>query len=368
MTAGGCCARPTPRRCWLARAEARDEAGLDRLKAALTEQLEASGLAAHRISRARTRGTDDSAASGPARDAGGRGRHARPCCSTWTRSSTTWTGWRRCWRPTGATRLAGPRQDAQVPGDRRCQQMRRGAVGQCVQKVGGGRGAGLGRGIRTSWSANEVVGAGQAGAVRGAGRGSQRWRSVPTTRAGVAQTGGGGRGPRGTRLSVLVEIDVGMVRAGRAAGAGGGGAGAKRIAGSRAPAFRRPAGVSRQRAAFPHAGGTAGGDRRCLGRDAAHDGTAAATRAGVPRSIGGAGTGTFEIEAASGRLHGDPGRQLLTSWMRITRATTHGGSVRGGSRHALVRAVDGDRARRGPGLGVLDAGHKALSRTTAVFP
>ena len=44
-TAGGCCAPPTPRRCWWPAARPRTEAGLERLKAALVKQLSASGLA-----------------------------------------------------------------------------------------------------------------------------------------------------------------------------------------------------------------------------------------------------------------------------------------------------------------------------------
>ena len=44
--AGGCCAPRNTQAVLVARAEARDEAGLERLKQALVEQLTASGLAA----------------------------------------------------------------------------------------------------------------------------------------------------------------------------------------------------------------------------------------------------------------------------------------------------------------------------------
>ena len=45
-TAGGCCAPPTPRRCWWRAPRRTTAAGLERLKSALVRQLEASGLAA----------------------------------------------------------------------------------------------------------------------------------------------------------------------------------------------------------------------------------------------------------------------------------------------------------------------------------
>ena len=188
-------------------------------------------------------------AARPARHARGRGRHARPCCSTSTRSSTTSPACRRCWRrpAPGCGRTPRPTNRPWSPtgrSPRRRRPMR--AEGRR------GRGAGLGRRAR------------HPGQQRG-GRRRASWRGFAAL-AGIATVAvcADDAGQRRRRIEAAAEAAGrapdgagrdrrrhGALR--RAAGAGGGGAGRARSPASQAPALRRPAGLSRPRPALPHA-------------------------------------------------------------------------------------------------------------------
>jgi D-serine deaminase-like pyridoxal phosphate-dependent protein len=159
----------------------------------------------------------------------------------------------------------------------------------------------------------------------------------------------------GVTLSVLVEIDVGMGRAGVQPGPEAV-ALAQVIAASphlsfgglqayhgRAQHFRTPA--ERQAAI-----GVAVDDVRRTSEQLRQQGLDCAI-------IGGAGTGTFEIEAASGLYTEIQAGSYC--FMDADYAANHGG-ISAGFRHALfVLGTVMSQAR--PGLGVLDVGHKAVA-------
>ena len=232
------------------------------------------------------------------------------------------------------------------------QQIRRGAVGQCVQKVGEAEILAWG-GVPDILVSNQVVGDAKLArfaALSGLARmaicvddGAQVDRL-----AAVAEASG-------RRLTALVEIDVGMVRCGVAAGPEAV-ALAERIAASphlmfggiqayhgRAQHFRTP----EQRGA---AIGAAIDDTRRTVEQLRQRGLGCAV-------VGGAGTGTFEIEAASGVYTEIQAGSYC--FMDADYARNQGGTS-AGFRHALfVLATVMSQARAG--LGVVDAGHKAVA-------
>ena len=231
------------------------------------------------------------------------------------------------------------------------QQMRRGAVGQCVQKVGEAEILAWG-GVPDILVSNQVMGdqkLARFAALSGIAR-----VAICVDHADqvdrLAQAGS----DAGRRLIALVEIDVGAARCGVSPGPEAV-AMAERIAASphlrfgglqayqgSAQHLRTP----EQRAA---AIGRAVDDSRRTVEQLRQRGLACDI-------VGGAGTGTFEIEAASGVYTEIQAGSY--AFMDADYARNHGGTSQG-FRHALfVLATVMSQAR--PGLAVVDAGHKAV--------
>ena len=232
------------------------------------------------------------------------------------------------------------------------QQIRRGAVGQCVQKVAEAEVLAWG-GVADILVSNEVVGdqklarfAALAGLATVAIC-ADHPRNVDRI-AHAAQAAG-------RRLTVLVEIDVGMGRAGVEPGPHAV-ALAERIAASRHLRF---GGIQAYHGRAQHfrtpeergqAIGHAVDDTRRTVEQLRQRGLECPI-------VGGAGTGTFELEAASGVYTEIQAGSYC--FMDADYARNRGGTS-AGFRHALfVLATVMSQAR--PGLGVVDAGHKAVA-------
>ena len=192
-------------------------------------------------------------------------------------------------------------------------QMLRGAVGQCVQKVARGRGAGLGRHPRHP---GQQPGGGrrQAGPAGRAGRASPRSRSASTTPRQVGEIAAAAEAA-GVRIRVLVEIDCGAGRCGVAPGPAARGAGR---ADRRQPAspLRRAAELPRQRPAQAHARRARGGDRPCRRGHPPHGGAIEPARPGLRHRRR---RRHRHLRAGGGerRLYGDPGRLLRLHGCRL---------------------------------------------------
>ncbi len=232
------------------------------------------------------------------------------------------------------------------------QQMRRGAVGQCVQKVAEAEALAWG-GVPDILVSNQVVGdaklarfaalSGLARVAICADHPHQVDRIAAAAEAAAA------------RLTVLVEIDVGAGRAGVAPGPEAV-ALAERIAASPHLVF---GGLQAYHGGAQHV--RAAEDRGRVIAAAVDD-----TRRTVEQLrqrglacaiVGGAGTGTFELEAASGVYTEIQAGSYC--FMDADYARNQGG-VSAGFRHALfVLATVMSQAR--PGVGVVDAGHKAVA-------
>ena len=231
-------------------------------------------------------------------------------------------------------------------------QMKRGAVGQCVQKVGEAEVLAWG-GVPDILVSNEVVG--ETKLARFAALSGMAAMAICADDLRHVERLEAAGEAAGQRLSVLVEIDVGMGRAGVEAGPAAV-AVAERIAGSR---WLRFGGLQAYHGRAQHF-------RTPEERAAAVGGAADAARRTVEQLrqrglecgiVGGAGTGTFELEAASGVYTEVQAGSYC--FMDADYARNQGG-VSAGFRHALfVLATVMSQAR--DGLGVLDAGHKAVA-------
>ena len=232
------------------------------------------------------------------------------------------------------------------------QQIRRGAVGQCVQKVAEAEVLAWG-GVGNILVSNEVVG--DAKLARFAALSLLAEVAIcadhPHQVARLAVAGEAA----GRRLTVLVEIDVGAARCGVAPGPEAV-ALAELIAGS---PHLRFGGVQAYHGSAQHR-------RTPEERARAIEGAVDDTRRTVEQLrqrglscaiVGGAGTGTFEIEAASGVYTEIQAGSYC--FMDADYARNQGG-ISAGFQHALfVLATVMSQAR--PGLGVVDAGHKAVA-------
>jgi len=159
----------------------------------------------------------------------------------------------------------------------------------------------------------------------------------------------------GQRMTVLVEIDVGMARAGVAPGPEAV-ALAVRIAGSRHLVF---GGLQAYHGSAQHVR-TAEGRGRAVGAavDDARRTVEQLRQRGLDCPIvGGAGTGTFELEAASGVYN-----EIQAGSYCFMDADYHRnqGGVSEGFQQALF-VLSGVMSATRPGLAVLDAGHKAVA-------
>lgn len=227
-----------------------------------------------------------------------------------------------------------------------------GAVGQCVQKVGEAEALAWG-GVADILVSNEVVGDGKL--ARLAALAKIATVAVCADDRGQVERIAAAAAAAGVRLAVLVEIDVGGGRCGVAPG---------------------PAAVALAQAidASPHlrfAGlqayhGGAQHYRSPEERGRAIEGAVMGVRRTLEQLrqqglecpiVGGGGTGTFELEAASGVYTEIQAGSYC--FMDADYAANRGGASAGFRQALFVLATVMSATR--PGLGVVDAGHKAVA-------
>ena len=235
------------------------------------------------------------------------------------------------------------------------QQIARGAVGQCVQKVAEAEALAWG-GVRDILVSNEVVGADKLARLAALSR-IATIAVCADDPAHVAAIEAAAR-DAGVRLSVLVEIDTGMNRAGIEAGPPAAGL-ARQIAASphlrfgglqayqgRAQHMRKP--EERQAAVGPAIDGA----RRTVDLLRQH---------GIDCPIvGGAGTGTFEIRSNSGVYTEIQAGSYCFMDVDYARNLDAAGQPVSTFRHALFVLATVISAPRA-GVAVVDAGHKAIA-------
>ncbi len=231
-------------------------------------------------------------------------------------------------------------------------QMARGAVGQCVQKVAEAEALAWG-GVPDILVSNEVVGGRKLARLAALSR-IARVAVCADDPAQVAHLAAAAA-DAGVRLTVLVEMDVGAGRCGVAPGP----AAVALAEGIAASPHLRFGGLQAYHGSAQHV------------RDA---GERAATIAAVVEDtrrtveqlrqrgldcaiVGGAGTGSFEHEAASGVFTEVQAGSY--AFMDADYARNGGGKA-AGFQHALFVLATVMSATR-PGLAVLDAGHKAVA-------
>ena len=232
------------------------------------------------------------------------------------------------------------------------QQMRRGAVGQCVQKVAEAEVLAWG-GVPDILVSNEVVGdqkLARLAALAGIAR-----VALCADDAGQVQRIAAAAHGAGRRLTVLVEIDVGMRRAGVAPGPDAV-ALAERIAASPHLHF---GGIQAYHGKAQHLRTP---EQRGQAIGAAIDDTRRTVEQLRQRGldcpiVGGAGTGTFELESASGVYTEIQAGSYC--FMDADYARNQGGTSAGFQHALFVLATVMSQAR--PGVGVVDAGHKAVA-------
>jgi 3-hydroxy-D-aspartate aldolase len=235
------------------------------------------------------------------------------------------------------------------------QQIARGAVGQCVQKVAEAEILAWG-GVGDILVSNEVVGAAKLARLAALARIARVAVCVddPAQVAAVAAAAEAA----GVRISVLVEIDVGAARCGVQPGPEAV-ALAKQIAGSKHLIFgglqayqgsaQHRRSVEERKKLIEHA---IDGSRRTVEQ---------LRQQGLPCPIvGGGGTGTFEMEAASGVYTEIQAGSYVFMDADYARNLDAGGAPVSTFRHALFVLATVMSAPR-HGLAVLDAGHKAVS-------
>ncbi|HYZ64387.1 MAG TPA: DSD1 family PLP-dependent enzyme [Acetobacteraceae bacterium] len=230
-------------------------------------------------------------------------------------------------------------------------QIAHGAVGQCVQKVGEAEALAWG-GVTDILVSNQVVGDSKLARLAALAPISEI-KVCADDAANVARIEAAAEAA-GVRLPVLVEIDVGMTRCGVQPGPEAV-ALARTIAGSKHLRF---GGLQAYHGRAQHL-------RTPAEREAAIGGAIEGVRRTVEQLrqqgldcaiIGGAGTGTFEIESASGLYNEIQAGSYC--FMDADYARNRDGAS-AGFRHALfVLATVMSQAR--PGLAVVDAGHKAV--------
>ena len=231
-------------------------------------------------------------------------------------------------------------------------QMARGAVGQCVQKVAEAEALAWG-GVPDILVSNEVVGARKLARLAALSR-IARVAVCADDPAQVASLAAAAE-DAGVRLTALVEIDVGATRCGVAPGPAAV-ALAEEIAAS---PHLRFGGIQAYHGSAQHVRDP--GERAAVIARAVDD-----TRRTVEQLrqrglecavVGGAGTGSFEHEAASGIYNEVQAGSYAFMDADYAR---NGGGAAAGFRHALFVLATTMSATR-PGLAVLDAGHKAVA-------
>jgi 3-hydroxy-D-aspartate aldolase len=234
-------------------------------------------------------------------------------------------------------------------------QMARGAVGQCVQKVAEAEVLAWG-GIPDILVSNEVVGAAKLARLCALARIAKVAVCVDDS-AQVAMLEAAAE-DAGIRLPVLVEIDVGAARCGVAPGPDAV-ALAQRIAGSKHLMF---GGLQAYQGSAQHKRTVA--ERRTLiasAVDASRRTVEQLRQQGLACPIvGGAGTGTFEIESRSGIYTEMQAGSYVFMDADYARNIDADGAPVGTFRHALFVLATVMSAPKA-GLAVLDAGHKAVA-------
>ena len=234
-------------------------------------------------------------------------------------------------------------------------QMARGAVGQCVQKVGEAEILAWG-GIPDILVSNEVVGAAKLARLCAL----SRIAKVAVCVDDGAQIAAieSAAADAGIRMSVLVEIDVGAGRAGVDAGPDAV-ALAQRIAASKHLIF---GGLQAYQGSAQHKR-TVGERRTLIGAaiDASRRTVEQLKQQGLDCPIvGGAGTGSFQIEASSGVYTEMQAGSYVFMDADYARNLDENGVPVSTFRHSLFVLSTVMSASR-PGVAVLDAGHKAVS-------
>jgi D-serine deaminase-like pyridoxal phosphate-dependent protein len=234
-------------------------------------------------------------------------------------------------------------------------QMARGAVGNCVQKVAEAEVLAWG-GVPDILVSNEVVGAQKLARLCAL----TRIAKVAVCADDPAQVDAieAAAAHAGTRMTVLVEIDVGAARCGVQAGPEAV-ALARKIAASKHLIF---GGLQAYQGSAQHKRTPA--ERRTLvgvAVDAARRTVEQLRQQGLDCPIvGGAGTGTFQIEAASGVYTEMQAGSYCFMDADYARNLDEGGTPVATFRHALFVLATVMSAPR-QGLAVLDAGHKAVA-------
>lgn len=234
-------------------------------------------------------------------------------------------------------------------------QMARGAVGQCVQKVAEAEALAWG-GVPDILVSNEVVGASKLARLAALARIAKVavCADDPVHVAAIEAAAA----DADIRMPVLVEIDVGAARCGVEPGPDAV-ALARRIAQSRHLIF---GGLQAYHGSAQHR-------RTPAERRTAIDGAIDASRRTVEQLrqqgldcpiVGGAGTGTFELEATSGVYNELQAGSYVFMDADYARNLDEAGQPVGTFRHSLFVLATVMSAPR-HGLAVLDAGHKAVA-------
>jgi 3-hydroxy-D-aspartate aldolase len=234
-------------------------------------------------------------------------------------------------------------------------QMARGAVGNCVQKVTEAEILAWG-GIPDILVSNEVVGAAKLARLCALARIAKV--AVCADDAGQVAAIEAAAEDAGIRMTVLVEIDVGAGRCGVQPGPDAV-ALASRIAGSKHLIF---GGLQAYQGSAQHKRTPA--ERRTLiggAVDASRRTVEQLRQQGLECAIiGGAGTGTFEIESRSGIYTEMQAGSYVFMDADYARNMDEAGAPVSTFRHALF-VLSSVMSQSQPGIAVLDAGHKAVA-------
>jgi 3-hydroxy-D-aspartate aldolase len=234
-------------------------------------------------------------------------------------------------------------------------QMARGAVGNCVQKVAEAEVLAWG-GVPDILVSNEVVGASKLARLCALSRIAQV--AVCADDAGQVAAIEAAAADAGIRMTVLVEIDVGAGRCGVQPGPDAV-ALATRIAASKHLIF---GGLQAYHGSAQHK--RTPGERRSLiggAVDASRRTVEQLRQRGLDCAIvGGAGTGTFEIESKSGVYTEMQAGSYVFMDVDYARNLDEAGAPVSTFRHALF-VLSTVMSQAQPGVAVLDAGHKAVA-------
>jgi 3-hydroxy-D-aspartate aldolase len=234
-------------------------------------------------------------------------------------------------------------------------QMARGAVGNCVQKVAEAEVLAWG-GVPDILVSNEVVGASKLARLCALSRIAQV--AVCADDAGQVAAIEAAAADAGIRMTVLVEIDVGAGRCGVQPGPDAV-ALATRIAASKHLIF---GGLQAYHGSAQHK--RTPGERRSLiggAVDASRRTVEQLRQQGLDCAIvGGAGTGTFEIESKSGVYTEMQAGSYVFMDVDYARNLDEAGAPVSTFRHALF-VLSTVMSQAQPGVAVLDAGHKAVA-------